>query len=163
MSFTFQWACFSELQPLRLYQLLQLRSAVFVLEQTCLYPDMDGCDPQCEHLCAVTEDDRLVGTLRLLPPGLKFPPASLGRLAVAAEMRGQGIARQLMLAGLQRLAERYPEAPVQIGGQRYLERFYQQLGFVTTTAPYLEDGIWHVDMMRSAPILSPAMRDPSAF
>lgn len=147
------WSSFADLSPKRLYDLLRLRNQVFIVEQACAYEDIDGYDPACEHLCAIDESDAVVGTLRLLPPGLKFPQTSLGRLAVTRARRGEGIARALILEGLAELGRRHPGAEVLIGGQCYLEGFYASLGFVSCSEAYLEDGIPHVDMRRAVPIL----------
>lgn len=149
----YRWSSFAELSPQRLHDLLRLRNQVFIVEQACAYADIDGFDPACAHLCAIDDKDAVIGTLRLLPPGLKFPETSLGRLAVAREHRGEGIARALMWEGLAELARRHPGAEVVIGGQRYLEAFYASLGFVRCSEPYLEDGIPHIDMRRAVPIL----------
>lgn len=147
------WSSFADLSAQRLHDLLRLRNQVFIVEQACAYEDIDGYDPVCAHLCAIDDDDAVIGTLRLLPPGVKFPETSLGRLTVARARRGEGIARALILEGLAELGRRYPGAEVVIGGQVYLEAFYARLGFVSCSEPYLEDGIPHVDMRRRVPIL----------
>jgi ElaA protein len=148
------WSSFEALSPRRLHDLLRLRNQVFIVEQACAYEDIDGYDPHCAHLCALDDTDQVLGALRLLPPGLKFAEASLGRLVVAPAHRGAGTARALILEGLEELGRRHPGVEVLIGGQRYLEAFYTELGFVTCSEPYLEDGIPHVDMRRAAPILA---------
>lgn len=130
----------------RLYAALRLRSEVFVVEQTCVFPDMDGLDPHCEHLCGITGDDRLLAYARLLPPGLKYPEASIGRVVVAPSARGMQLGRELMGEALAACRARYAGAPILIGAQQRLERFYSGFGFRAVSEPYLEDGIWHVDM-----------------
>ena len=144
-----RWYRWGELSTDLLYQLLRLRSEVFVVEQACLFPDMDGLDPQCEHLCGTDMDDTVVAYARLLPPGLKHPEAALGRVVTATAVRGSGVGRELMRQALAGCRARHPGHAVRIGAQQQLERFYGELGFVTVSAPYLEDGIWHIDMLLS--------------
>lgn len=146
-SVEWRWWGWHSLPPDLLYGFLKLRSDIFVVEQNCVFSDMDGVDPQCEHLCARGPGGVVLAYLRLVPPGVKFAEASLGRLVVAAPARGQGLAREAILQGLARIRERFPGVPVRIGGQRYLEAFYGSLGFNATGEPYLEDGIPHVDML----------------
>ncbi|WP_293371218.1 GNAT family N-acetyltransferase [Nevskia sp.] len=129
-----------------LYAALQLRSAVFVVEQNCVFPDMDGLDPACAHLCGCDESGRLLAYARLLAPGVKYEEASIGRVVTARDARGLKLGRQLMIEALRLTRERHPGSPIKIGAQRYLEPFYGSLGFVTLGEAYLEDNIWHVDM-----------------
>lgn len=143
-----QWRRWHELTPDALYALLQLRSAVFVVEQNCVFPEMDGRDPSCEHLCGWGADGALLAYLRLVPPGVRTPEVSLGRVVVAAPARGRGLGRAVMQQGLRRCAERHPGRPVKVSAQQHLEPFYGSLGFATVSAPYLEDGIWHLDMLK---------------
>ena len=142
------WYAWAALPPDLLYAFLKLRSDIFVVEQNCVFSDMDGLDAQCEHLCGFDGNGQLLAYLRLLPPGLKHAECSLGRLVTAADARRLGLAREAMRRGLQRAAEKHPGHTVRLGGQQYLEGFYASLGFVTAGAPYLEDGILHVDMFR---------------
>jgi ElaA protein len=142
------WYDWAALTPDALYSILRLRSDVFVVEQNCVFPDMDGRDPRCEHLCGWSAPGELAAYLRLLPPGVRTPEVSLGRVAVAPHRRRQGLARAAMLEGLRRCGQRYPGQPVKVSAQQYLEPFYVSLGFRTVGAAYLEDGIWHVDMVR---------------
>ena len=133
-----------------LYAFLRLRSEIFVVEQNCVFADMDGVDPECEHLCGYDTQGQLLAYLRLVPPGVKAPQPALGRLVVAQPARGRGLARLAVHQGLQRCAARYPEQDVFLSGQQHLEPLYVSLGFRTISAPYLEDGIWHVNMLRPA-------------
>ena len=142
------WHAWHELTPDVLYAFLRLRSDIFVVEQNCVFPDMDGRDPACEHLCGWDAAGALVGYLRLVPPGVRTPEVSLGRVVVASPLRGLGLGRAIMQEGLKRCAARYGSAPVKVSAQQHLERFYQGLGFRTVSEPYLEDGIRHVDMVR---------------
>lgn len=143
------WHSFVELEPRVLYAILELRSRIFVVEQNCVFLDMDGADADCEHLCGFDGQQRLMVYLRLVPPGVKFPEASIGRLVSDPSVRRDGMARDACLRGIERIRQRYPGTPIRIGGQRYMERFYASLGFVSTGQPYLEDGIPHVEMLLS--------------
>lgn len=145
-----RWHDWAQLRPDTLYRFLKLRSDIFVVEQNCVFSDMDGVDAQCEHLCGCDAGDSLLAYLRLVPPGVRATQPSLGRLVVAAAARHSGAGRAAMLEGLRRCAERYPGQDVFLSAQQHLEGFYASLGFKTISAPYLEDGIWHVNMLRKA-------------
>ena len=147
---TWQCLAFSELTAAQLYAILQVRSEVFVVEQNCVYLDMDGADPQCLHLIAWTDDMQIAAYLRLVPPGLKFTEASIGRVITSQIARGQGIGKQLIAKGLAQIQTSYPGQAVRIGAQQYLEKFYQSFGFNTCSEMYLEDDIAHVEMLLSA-------------
>lgn len=146
-----QWQClrFEDLTNLQLYSILQARSTVFVLEQNCPYLDADGADLNCHHLCAWTEDGKLAAYLRIVPPGLKYAEASLGRVITSNFARGTGIGKQLLTRGVEQCVALYPSHSIRIGAQQYLEKFYQSFGFVTVSDMYLEDDIPHVEMLRS--------------
>jgi ElaA protein len=147
---TLRWAWYrwTEMTPDVLYAALRLRSAIFVVEQDCVFPDMDGRDPACEHLCGWDDAGNLLAYLRLVPPGVRTPEVSLGRVVVAASARGRGLGRAVMREGLKGCGARFPGAPVKVSAQQHLEKFYNGLGFRTMSAPYDEDGILHVDMVR---------------
>ena len=129
-----------------LYAAMQLRSEIFVVEQNCVFPDMDGLDPACSHLCGCDANGTLLAYARLLAPGLKHPEASIGRVVIAGSARGLQLGRALMLEALRLSREQHPGAAIRIGAQQRLERFYASLGFVPFDEPYLEDGILHIDM-----------------
>lgn len=129
-----------------LYAAMRLRSEIFVVEQNCVFPDMDGLDPTCTHLCGTNADGELLAYARLLAPGVKYPEASIGRVITAAPARGLQLGRALMLEALRLTRERHHGVPIRIGAQQRLDRFYASLGFVPIDVPYLEDGIWHIDM-----------------
>lgn len=141
---------FAELTPFELLRILQLRSAVFLVEQTCIYQDIDDNDPRGVHIFTdPTREGLLEGCVRVFPPGVTFPQAAFGRIATSKAARGKGIGRELVRAALAWIDER-TLGPVQIGAQAYLERFYREFGFVPFGEPYVEDGIPHLHMMRSA-------------
>jgi ElaA protein len=145
---TWKWYRWAELSPDVLYAFLQLRSAIFVVEQKCAFPDMDGRDPFCEHLCGWNGLGVLTAYLRLLPPGVRTPEVSLGRVVVSEPGRRQGLGRAVMVEGLRRCESTWPGKPVKVSAQQHLGPFYQSLGFAAVGQPYLEDGIWHIDMVR---------------
>lgn len=146
MDLKWSWYAWQQLPPDVLHAFLKLRSDIFVVEQNCVFSDMDGRDPACEHLCGFAGND-LVAYLRLVPPGLKSPEAALGRLVVDKDHRGHGHSRRAIELGLVRCAEKYAGVPVRIQAQAHLAVFYASMGFTQIGAEYLEDGIPHVDML----------------
>lgn len=144
-----QYCSFSDLTTRQLYAILQARSEVFVLEQNCPYLDPDGADLDCLHLMAWTDDQRLAAYLRIVPPGLKFQEASIGRVITSQFARGSGIGKQLLVKGIAACQAAHPGYAIRIGAQQYLEKFYQSFGFVTASAMYLEDDIPHIEMLLS--------------
>ncbi|MEB1611273.1 GNAT family N-acetyltransferase [Xanthomonas campestris pv. campestris] len=147
------WQClrFGQLSTTQLYALLRLRSDVFVVEQQCAYPELDGKDnlPGVLHLLGST-DNALVAYLRVLPPGVSYPEPSIGRVVIAAAQRDQGFAHVLLQEGLRLVHRLWPASAVQLGAQAHLQAFYAAHGFTPSSAPYLEDGIPHIDMLRRA-------------
>jgi ElaA protein len=146
-----QWKRFAELSPAETYALLAARAAVFVVEQDCAFQDLDGLDQAAWHLLAWAASDAertLAAYLRLIEPGGKYAEPSIGRVLTTAEFRGTGLGRALMREGLAKAAALYPGCAVRIGAQQRLERFYEELGFRTVSAPYNEDNIMHVEMLR---------------
>jgi ElaA protein len=146
-----QFSHFNDLTPADLYEVLAQRQDVFILEQTCLYPDIDGLDPQAHHLLGWRTIDgkrRLAAYLRVLGPGVKYDEMSLGRVITTKAARGSGAGRALLAEGIARAEALYPGHRIRIGAQQYLEGFYRSFGFETVSAPYDEDGIMHVDMLR---------------
>lgn len=154
------WLClrFDQLSLAQLYAVLAARQQVFVLEQQCLYPDLDGLDQAAHHvlgwsdaaasLDGPTGAPQLCAYLRCLAPGVKFAEASLGRVLTTPAARGTGAGRELLRRGIAQADAQYPGQGLRISAQLYLERFYASFGFVTVSAPYDEDGIAHIDMLR---------------
>ena len=146
-----QFSHFDALRPADLYEVLAQRQDVFILEQTCLYPDIDGLDPQAHHLLGwrmVDGKRQLAAYLRVLGPGVKYAEMSLGRVITTQAARGSGAGRALLARGIECAEGLYPGHRIRIGAQQYLERFYASFGFQTVSAPYDEDGIMHIDMLR---------------
>lgn len=145
------WRCsrFDELSAREFHDILQARAAVFVVEQNCAFQDVDGVDPACEHL-AGREDGKIVAYCRLVPPGVKYPEPSIGRVITAKSARRTGAGRMLMAKAVERIEALWPGHCIRIGAQQYLERFYGDYGFVQSSEPYDEDGIQHIEMIREA-------------
>ncbi|HLV52868.1 MAG TPA: GNAT family N-acetyltransferase [Cryomorphaceae bacterium] len=141
---------FGELTAHDLHAILKIRVDVFVVEQNCAYPELDGLDPGCTHALAFDEEGAVVGTARIAPPGLIYAQWSIGRVAVAKSHRGKNFGKDLMVAAMDYCDRTCDTAqPIKIAAQTYLEKFYVGLGFEATGDPYLWDGILHVDMVRA--------------
>lgn len=138
---------FSALTTQELYDVLQLRAEVFVTEQACAFQDMDGADPQAMHVLG-TSAKQLVAYARCFPAGAKFAEASIGRVVTRASMRGTGAGAQLMQNAVACVQQQWGVQPIRIGAQAHLEKFYGKLGFSAASAPYIEDGIPHIEMLR---------------
>jgi len=150
-NFSWQWSRFGELTPQDLYAVVQLREAVFVVEQNCPYPDADGRDPNAWHLLGWMHNSTkrsLVAYARIFEAGVRYDQASIGRVVTAGEVRGTGLGKTLLAEALRRIESLAPGQSVKIAAQRRLEDFYLGFGFKTISAPYEEDGITHVDMLR---------------
>jgi ElaA protein len=142
-----QWHCldFDALTTRQLYGLLKLRQEIFILEQSCLYPDIDSLDPIAQHIFAC-RDDSVMACLRSLPPGTDYRESSFGRVAVSVGARGMQLGRQLVERGIDYNLRRWPGQGIRIGAQAYLESFYRDMGFATDSEVYIEDGIPHIKM-----------------
>ena len=143
------WLPFASLSGRDVYDVLRLRSRVFVVEQACPYLDPDGLDPHCWHALVRDEKDALVGTARIVPPGFRYVEPSIGRVVCAPEARGRGGGRALMVSAIAKTESLFPGHAIRIGAQHYLDAFYRSLGFVPMGEPFDEDGILHVDMLRT--------------
>jgi len=142
-----RFAPFPELGAREVHDILQARSAVFVVEQNCVFQDMDGADPASWHLLA-RRQGAIAAYCRLVPAGVKFAEPSIGRVLTTAPARGTGLGRALMREAIGRCAALWPGAAIRIGAQLHLERFYGEFGFARASAPYEEDGIPHIEMLR---------------
>jgi ElaA protein len=153
----------------------RLRVAVFIVEQACVFQDVDGVDPECWHLLGRSPSlgqgaaspspghaarspspgrgqgegrGPLLAYCRLVPPGAKFPEASIGRVLTTEAGRRKGLGRELMAEALRRARELWPGMALRIGAQQYLEAFYGGFGFARCSEPYDEDGIMHIEMLK---------------
>ena len=138
---------FDALTNAELYAALQLRADVFVVEQACVFQDVDGSDDRALHLLG-KQGDRLVAYARCFEAGVKFAEASIGRVVSRPGVRGTDLGHVLMREAVVRLQQRWGIQPIRIGAQAHLKNFYVQHGFVDTGTPYIEDGIDHLEMLR---------------
>ena len=129
-----------------LYDILQLRSEIFVVEQNCIYNDLDGLDKDAVHLLYKKEEE-IVAYARLLKPGTRFTDFSIGRVVVKESERGKGLGIELMEAAKNFIINEWGAVKIKISAQSYLQKFYENLGFEIVTEMYLEDGIPHFGMM----------------
>lgn len=138
---------FEDLTPHELYRILRLRSAVFVVEQNCVFQDMDNKDQPAYHLMG-WENDILIAYTRLIPANLSYTEPSIGRVVTSASARGGGIGRALMEKSIEEMIRLYGKTPIKLGAQLYLKKFYESLGFIQSSDIYDEDGIDHIEMIR---------------
>ena len=146
-----QWAAFGELDGAAVYAMLAARQDVFVLEQQCLYADIDGKDQRAYHLLGWQEQNgkrALLACLRCFAPGEQQAEAVLGRVLTVQAVRGNGVGKQLMAEGIRCIEQHYPGSAIRISAQEHLQQFYRSFGFRPVSAVYLEDGIPHIEMLR---------------
>jgi len=148
VGFRWQTLHFSELGGDELYTIMRLRQQVFIVEQDCVYLDLDDLDQESLHMLC-WRGEELLAYQRCLPPGLSFAESAIGRIVVAPNGRGLKLGRELVQRGIDNNHQRWPEHDIQIGAQAHLENFYASLGFVTEGKEYIEDGIPHIHMIRS--------------
>lgn len=147
MTLTFEIKPFEALSIHELYDVLRLRADVFVVEQDCVYPDIDGKDHKALHLLGKYEGTT-VAYARIFKPGDYFGDASIGRVVIAAPFRDRKWGYPLMEAAIQGIEMYFGETRIAISAQAHLERFYAQTGFTAEGDTYLEDGIPHIRMVR---------------
>ena len=138
---------FSELTTEELYKIFNLRLEVFSIEQNCAYQDADGKDLNSFHLMGLDEKEKLTAYSRILPAGIAFKEVSIGRVITSQKVRGTGLGKELMKKSMQAAEQKFGKTPIRIGGQCYLQKFYESFGFVIASEQYLEDNIPHVEML----------------
>ena len=148
MQLQFKIKPFNELSTIELYQILRLRSEVFVVEQNCVYQDIDNKDQKAIHVLGFYNDD-LVAYCRLFNAGEYFDNASIGRVIVAQKDRDKKWGNNLMIAAIESVKQYFNETKITISAQFYLQKFYESHGFVKTSEIYLEDNIEHIEMKKS--------------
>ncbi|MFD2940046.1 GNAT family N-acetyltransferase [Flavobacterium notoginsengisoli] len=148
MTFSHNIKSFDELTNHELYNMLRLRSDVFVVEQNCPYLDLDNKDQKSYHLLYYVNDE-LAGCTRLLPAGISYNEISIGRVVIAKSHRGLGLGVKLMEASIAGCEEKFGKGPIRISAQYHLSKFYQSLGFAEYGEVYDEDGIPHIGMIRA--------------
>ncbi|UOQ44399.1 GNAT family N-acetyltransferase [Halobacillus salinarum] len=139
---------FNDLTSIQLYEILQHRTNIFVVEQECPYPEIDGRDPECLHLW-LENNGEILAYCRIVPPLTKEEDYAIGRILVAKESRGKGYARELVHKAVEYLSEEQGVSSIFLHGQEHLRHFYGSFGFREVSDVYLEDGIPHVDMRLS--------------
>ncbi len=145
------WHCkhFTELSNFELYKILQLRSEVFIVEQNCVYQDLDDKDLKAYHYSG-WQDENIVAYTRLLDKGISYDDAaSIGRVVTAQSVRGKNIGKQLMRNSMEEIYRLFGKVPIRISAQLYLKRFYESLSFVQKSGVYMEDGIEHISMLHT--------------
>lgn len=140
---------FSELTVDELHDLLQLRINIFVVEQNCPYPELDGKDKIAYHYFVTDDQERIVAYTRIFGPGDYYEQAAIGRVVVDASKRREGLGYDLMKGSIAVVKDLYGTDKIKIGAQKYLRSFYESLGFVKIGKGYLEDGIPHIYMVRN--------------
>lgn len=149
---TIEWICkhHRDLGKEQLYALLKLRSDVFVVEQKCAYPDLDGQDLEGDtHHLMGWEDDQLMAYLRLLDPESQGGDVVIGRVVTAPAGRGKGLGHAMMEQALKQAEKHWPQVPIYLSAQAHLQGYYGRYGFEVAGEEYLEDGIPHIGMRRS--------------
>lgn len=146
---TINWICkkFHELTVDELYELLRLRSEVFVVEQNCVFLDMDNKDQKCVHLLGWIGED-LAASVRIVPAGVSYAEPSIGRVVTSPKYRRTGLGKLLMEEAIRITTQLHGNQPIRIGAQLYLKNFYTSLGFDAEGEIYMEDGIEHIEMVR---------------
>ena len=144
---TIKTKAFNQLTTQELYDVLQLRCAVFIVEQDCVYQDIDGLDQKALHVLAYKKD-KLIAYTRLFNSGDYFNEASIGRVVVVKNERQYKYGYDIMKASIQAIKEYFNETTIKISAQVYLNKFYTNLGFNVVGKEYLEDGIPHVNMIK---------------
>lgn len=147
MEFTEICKPFDSLTNKELYAILRLRSEIFVVEQNCVFLDMDNKDQSCQHLM-LFQNKELMAYARIVPPGLSYEQASIGRVVSSQAARGKGFGRQLFHLAIENCKRLHGNKSLKIGAQLYLKTFYESFGFVMVGEVYDEDGIDHIEMIR---------------
>lgn len=151
MDLLWQWKVFEELSLAELYAVLKVRQEVFVIEQNCIYQDVDDLDQHGWHLLVWNNDTsnkQLLAYLRVVFPGYKYKEASIGRVLTTNKVRATGLGKQLMSNALSKISQQFPKQPIRISAQQQLHNFYSKFGFEQVSEPYDEDGIMHIDMLK---------------
>jgi ElaA protein len=147
MEISWSFKPFVELTVFELYEIMQLRQRIFIVEQNCAYLDADGKDLKGTHLLG-WKGEKLVAYLRILPAGVSYPEHSIGRVVVSPDERGSGLGKQIMLEAIARLRKSRGLVPIRISAQAHLaDRYYGPLGFTAEGEIYDEDGIPHIAML----------------
>ncbi len=144
---SWRWCGFEDLSVFELEAIYMARQQVFAIEQQCIYQDADGYDAKSFHLAAWSGTHQMpMAYARVVPPGVKYAEASIGRVITTPAARGTGLGRELVRRAIAQCLQAFPAQRIRISAQTRLERFYAEAGFVAVGAPYIEDGIAHTKM-----------------
>lgn len=150
MAITWKIKAFDELNVHELYKIFQLRLEVFAVEQNAPYQDADGKDLKSYHITGYNENAELIAYARIIPAGIAYQEASIGRVVTSPKARGTGAGRELFKNALQFTLQTFGNVPIRISAQSYLIKFYSDFGFKAYGEEYLEDSLPHTGMLREA-------------
>lgn len=139
---------FNDLSLQEFHDILQLRINIFVVEQDCPYPELDNKDHIAYHFFGSSEEGKILAYTRLFAPGDYYEEAAIGRVVVDKEHRKDGLGFDLMSRSIQEVESLFDTKKIKIGAQKYLQKFYESLGFISTGHDYIEDGIPHMYMIK---------------
>lgn len=144
------WICkhFNDLSAEEFHDIVQLRINVFIVEQNCPYPEIDGKDKNAFHVFGKNEENKIVAVSRIIPPGISYDECSIGRVASSSTTRLIGCGIDLMGYSIEKINSIYGKSDIRISAQEYLKSFYEKFGFVKVSDSYLEDDIPHIEMLR---------------
>ncbi|MBD8890538.1 GNAT family N-acetyltransferase [Roseibium litorale] len=142
------WAAFDDLSARQVHGLLKMRQDVFMLEQNCLFPEIDGKDPDALHFLLLQDDHLVIAAVRIFLSDDTGRETRIGRVVVHKAWRGKRLGDYLMAEAMKKVEECRPGQPVHLSAQAHLEAFYEGFGFKRSSEIYLEDGIEHVDMIK---------------
>jgi ElaA protein len=140
---------YSEINTNEFHDIVVLRLKAFVVEQNCIYLDLDGKDKKCYHLICRDGMGTVVGTARIVPPGMSYAEVSIGRVVIDQSIRGTGAGHLLLEHCMRYIVEEFGEVAIRISAQKHLEKYYGQHHFFSTGKEYLEDNIPHIEMLYS--------------
>ena len=129
------------------HDIIKLRLEAFVVEQNCIYLDLDGKDKKCYHMICRDGMGNIVATARIVPPGLIYEEAAIGRVVIYESIRKKGVGHELMNKCIKFCEVEFGACPIRISAQKHLEVYYEKYQFISTGKEYLEDGIPHVEML----------------
>ena len=137
---------FEQLSTIELHDLLKIRVDIFVVEQACPYPEIDGKDPVCLHVLGKNKSGEIIATARIAPAGVIYPEVSIGRVVIQDAFRSFGLGKIIMKHSIDYCNDVLKATSIKIAAQLHLKKFYSDLGFVQISEVYLWDGIEHIDM-----------------
>jgi len=140
---------FDDLSVNQLFDLLSLRTEVFIVEQNCPYQDADEKDRKSYHVMGYDKRNKLMAVSRVLPPGISYSEISIGRIATSLEHRNKKYGHEMMQVCIGYIYRKFGKNPIRISAQEHLKKFYEKHGFIQVSKPYQEDGILHIEMLNT--------------